>query len=85
MKPETQIEQPPKTEPLECPHCRATSNAPRSGQARPNRCDVCGRHLIPAGGPKEAQVRRYLYGRGRRPLPLLDKAAVGIEASNDHP
>lgn len=48
---------------LECPRCRqpATGTARRRG-----RCTACGAGLVAAGtatAAKEADVRRYLYGR----------------------
>lgn len=54
---------------LECPRCRrpADGDAKEHGRGR-GRCATCGTELIVAAGPKEAEVREYLYGHRLLPL-----------------
>jgi hypothetical protein len=62
----------------ECPRCRQSVQGDAEGHgAAKGRCPACGIELIAGGGPKEAEVRRYLYHH--RLLPLAP--APGAERS----
>ena len=52
---------------LECPRCRSLAINKDHSRGR-GHCPSCGSELILAGGPKEAEVRAYLYGRRLPPL-----------------
>jgi ribosomal protein L37AE/L43A len=53
---------------LECPRCRRRdADAKESGRGR-HHCSACGTEFIVVAGPKEAEVRKYLYGHGLLPI-----------------
>ncbi len=58
---------------LECPRCRrpAVFDGDRHGI---HWCTACGTQLVIAAGPKEADVRNYLYSR--RLLPLVQTSGT---------
>ena len=54
---------------LECPRCRRPAELGAGDRGRgQGRCTACGAELIVAAGPKEADVRNYLYGHRLLPL-----------------
>jgi len=55
---------------FECPSCRWQSDSPatRSAYRPAARCPRCGSRLIAAAGPKEAEVRKHLYGHRIAPI-----------------
>ena len=58
---------------LQCPRCGQTvlGTARRRG-----RCTSCGAPLTNGAAPSEAEVRAYLYGHHRVPLPPLSDWAT---------